>query len=94
MGIFGPAVATAVTASAVEVYTPSSLGNQPNPTVINTGANTFYLGQSGVTSTTGLPCAPGDQVTLTGTEVAIYAICASGKTSTALTGLATVDSVV
>jgi hypothetical protein len=94
MAIFGPATATSVTSTAVEVYTPTTSGTQQNPTIINTGANTIYLGQSGVTSSTGLPCAAGDQVTLTGTEVAIYAICASTKTSSALSGLATVDSVV
>jgi hypothetical protein len=95
MALFTPGTVVAVATSAVEVYTPTSAGTAVNPTVINTGSNTIYLGQSGVTSSTGLKVAPGAQVTLSGTEEAIYAICASGHTpSTTLAGLATVDAVV
>jgi hypothetical protein len=95
MALFGPGSATTVIATAAtQVYTVSSAGTAQNPTVINQGANTFAVGTSSVTYATGLLVAPGNQVTLTGTEIAIYAICNTGKGSLALTGLATVDSVV
>jgi hypothetical protein len=95
MALFGPGSATTVIATAATiVYTTTSGGVQVNPTVINTGGNTFAVGTSSVTYATGLLVAPGDQVTLTGTEINIYAICNTSKSSSALSGLATVDSVV
>jgi hypothetical protein len=67
-------------------------------TLMNTGAVTFFVGQSGVTSSTGLRVPPGAQVTInafgalqSSTNYDIYAITASG-TSSALAGPATVDA--
>jgi hypothetical protein len=94
MALFGPGSASTVVATAATiVYTKTSGGLQQNPTVINTGANTFAVGTSSVTYATGLLVAPGNQVTLQGTEISIYAICNTSKTSTALSGLGTVVSV-
>ena len=66
-------------------------------TVINTGTVTFFVGQSGVTATTGLRVPPGAQVTINGfgavqssTNYDIYAITASG-TSSALAGPVTLS---
>jgi hypothetical protein len=94
MALFGPGSATTVSTAATQVYTVTSGGVQVNPTVINQGPSTFAVGTSSVTYATGLLVAPGDQVTLTGTEINIYAICNTSKSSLALSGLATVDSVV
>jgi len=93
MAIFGTAVTTAVATSVTEVYTPTSGGVQQNPTIENTGTVAFFLGSSSVTAATGLKVAPGAQVTLQGTEEAIYAITSS-VVGQAVTGLATVVSVV
>ena len=94
MALFGPGSATTVSTVATLVYTATSGGLQVNPTVINQGPNTFALGTSSVTYATGLLVAAGDQVTLQGQEISIYAICNTSKTSQALGGLATVESVV
>lgn len=94
MAIFSTVTTTAVTQSAAEVYTPTAGGVQQNPTLVNVGANTCFVGQSGVTATTGITVAVGAQLTLQGTEEAIYAICASGKTTTVESGLGSVVSVV
>lgn len=95
MAIFGPTTVTAVSNSAVQVYTPTAGGVQQNPTLVNVGANTVAVGQSGVTFSTGLLLAAGAQVTLTGTEEAIYAIATSSSAKSVVqSGLATVDAVV
>ena len=67
-------------------------------TVVNTGTVTMFIGQSGVTSSTGLRVPAGAQVTInnfgalqSSTNFDIYGITASGTTS-ALCGPATVDA--
>lgn len=106
MAIFSPNVQTnTVTNSATKVFdTTSSLfttgATLADVTVENTSTSTtVFLGQSGVTSSTGLRLEPGDQITYQGyshvkgdTTGDIYAITASG-TAVVVTGLATVNTV-
>ena len=106
MPIFSTGVATQTTASVTNsatlvfdsdftgIPTGVTLGDI---TVINTGATTFFVGQSGVTATTGLRVPPGAQVTINGfgavqssTNFDIYAITASG-TSSAIAGPVTLS---
>lgn len=61
-------------------------------TLINTGAGTAYVGQTGVTQTTGLPVPPGYQLTLQGAVFTVYAVGGTGGT-TVEAGLATKVSV-
>lgn len=70
-------------------------------TLLNAGANLCWLGQSSVTTTTGVPLSPGQQVTIQGstytsgsTTGRIYAICGAGTATTVLADLATLASVV
>lgn len=109
MAIFANSAATQATASvgtsATQIFNPSASGipsgaSLGDITVINTGSTTFFVGQSTVTASTGLRVPPGAQVTVSGfgakqgsSTYSIYAITSSG-TSSALTGPATVDSVV
>lgn len=109
MPIFANGVATqataSVTSSATLIFDADFAGipagvTLGDVTVINTGTVTFFVGQSGVTATTGLRVPPGAQVTITGfgalqssTNFDIYAITASG-TSSALAGPASVEYVV
>lgn len=73
-----------------------------NVTLVNTGANAVYVGSfTGVTAITGILVSPGSQLTVHGYSHAksdttgdLYAICASGKTSSVEVGLATVDATV
>lgn len=106
--IFANSAATQATASvgtsATQIYNTSASGipagvTLKNLTIVNTGSVTFYVGQSGVTSSTGLPVTAGTQVTIDGYSYAqgasggnVYAITASG-TSSALAGLSTVIGV-
>lgn len=92
---------TAVTATAGVVFSltptvsgsPYTLVNPRDITLVNSGPSTVYVGQVGVTATTGIPVAVGDQLTLQGPAIALSAICASGQTSTIEAGLATVAAV-
>lgn len=105
MAIFANSAATqtaAVTNSATLVFDSDASGIPTGAvigdvTVVNTGATTFFVGQSTVTSSTGLRVPPGAQVTIAGfgavqtsTNYDIYAITASG-TSSSLAGPATTD---
>ena len=105
MGLFSSSPAyqkTAVSTSSVQVFdlTPSVNGSDftlvdpRDITLVNTGPSTVYVGQTGVTASTGIPVAAGDQLTLQGPAVALYAICASGGSATVEATLATVASVV
>lgn len=101
MAIFASSSAVQATASvgntatlifdsdATGIPTGATIGDV---TVINSGSKTFFVGQSGVTATTGLRVPAGAQVTINGfgatqssTNFDIYAITASG-TSSALAG--------
>lgn len=106
MAIFANSAATqtaSVTNSATLIFDTDATGiptgaTLNDVTIVNTGATTIFLGQSGVTATTGLRLAAGAQVTINGytglqssTTGDIYAITSSGTSST-LAGLATVDA--
>lgn len=108
MAIFGPNVqTTSVGNSATQVFNPNAApfstlaGPLKDVTIENTSTTTtVYLGQSGVTSSTGLALGPGVQITYEGFSTpagsggtAIYAITASG-TAVVVSGLATVNQVV
>lgn len=94
---------TSVGNSATQVFNSNasfvaSGASVTNVTVVNAGSVDCFLGQSGVTSSTGLRLPAGAQVTFhnwsypKNTAAAnIYAITASG-TTTVLSGLATVDA--
>lgn len=104
MAIFAtnPQSAT-VTNSATKIFDSTSSNyvtgaTLKDLTILNTGTTSVYLGQSTVTSSTGLLLQAGTQVTYNGYSHAksdttgdVYAITASG-TSTTLAGLATVAS--
>lgn len=106
MPIFATGAATQATASvgntATLVFDSDASGITAgvtigDVTVINTGTTTFFVGQSGVTATTGLRVPGGAQVTINGfgalqssTNYDIYAITASG-TSSALAGPVTLS---
>lgn len=84
--------------SALNFETPQTLHDL---TLVNDGPATIYIGGSSVTTATGLPVAPGVQVTLQGwTATAgsggvLWAITASGSAATTVeVGLASVASVV
>lgn len=107
MAIFANSAATqttTVTNSATQIFNTSATGIPVGAalkklTVMNTGSVNVYLGQSGVTSSTGLLLAPGQQVTynnswsyVRGSATGnVYAITASG-TCTVVAGLATVNA--
>src|SRR5882762_6891161 len=93
----------AVTSSSSKVFDTTSSkyvtgAALTNLTIVNTGSNDVYVGSfTGVTAITGLLVSAGSQVTFNGyshikgdTTGDIYAICASGKTTTTAIGLATV----
>lgn len=105
MAIFGSNIqTTSVGNSAAAVFNPNAApfstlaGPLKDVTIENTSSTvTVYLGQSGVTSSTGLPLPPGDQITYEGFSTAtgsggtaLYAITASG-TAVVVAGLATVN---
>lgn len=107
MAIFGSNVQTnAVSTSAVAVFnpnaapftgTPNLVGPLKDPIIENVGSVTVFLGQSGVTATTGLPLLAGQQITYNGFSTAVgasgtalYAITASGS-STVVAGIATIN---
>ena len=104
MPIFGSNTkSNSVGNSAVEVFNPNAApfstltGPLKDPIIENTGSVTVYLGQSGVTSSTGLPLLAGQQITYNGfstptgaSGTGLYAITASG-TSTVVVGLATIN---
>ena len=103
MAIFSSAVqTTAVTQTAAAVFARNASGLSgtiTNPEVQNVGPNIIYLGQSGVTSSTGLEVQVGASCVLPGyshltTDATgdIYAICASGKTATVIAGPGSVVS--
>lgn len=72
---------------------PSTFASSSNVTIVNIGSVTVYVGGSTVTTATGVPLAPGAQLTLQGAVVALYGITASG-TTTVEAGLASLPSVV
>ena len=64
---------TNITGTAVTVvYYPASSGN-PHCILTNTGGNTAYVGQSGISSATGLPMPPNDRAKLLFAGGTIYA---------------------
>lgn len=95
---------TAVSTSAVEVFNSNnsvfaSGATLHDPVLINQGPSDVFVGQSGVSATTGLRLPAGAQMSFNGWAFAkntananIYAICASGGSATVVSGLGTVDS--
>jgi hypothetical protein len=98
MAIFANGAATQATASVLStatlVFDSDASGITSgitigDVTVMNTGANTMFIGQSSVTATTGLRVPAGAQVTINGfgakqssTNFDIYAIAATSSTLT------------
>lgn len=101
MAIFanGPGTQTSTVGTAsgtVAIFSTSALtGTLRNLTIFNTGTISAYLGGgTAVTSATGLPLSPGQQVLIEGTVPTLYAVTGSGAlTTTIVAGLATVASV-
>jgi len=62
--------------SATLVYQP--IGVRDSVTIFNEGKDIAYIGQTGVTSSVGLPILPGDKVTLNRVPFAIYGVGAVG----------------
>lgn len=104
MPIFGSNVqTTAVPNSATAVFNPNATpfstlaGPLKDVTLENVGTVTVFIGQSTVTSSTGIPLLAGQQLTINGFSTpagsggtVLYAITASGS-STVVAGLATLD---
>jgi hypothetical protein len=107
MGIFATGVATqkaSVLSTATLIFDSDASGIPTgvtigDVTVVNTGPNTMFIGQSTVTASTGLRVPAGAQVTINGfgalqssTNFDIYAIAASSSTLTSsLAGPASVS---
>lgn len=66
---------TVLGTSATLLYQPT--GARDSLTLINEGRDVAYIGQSGVTTSTGLPLWPGDRITLNRVPQAVYGIGAS-----------------
>lgn len=105
-GVFNASAATqttAVTNSATLIFDADASGIGTNAligdvVIVNAGTVTMFIGQSTVTSSTGLRVPPGGQwssnsfgALQNSTNFDIYAITASG-TTTAIAGPATLDS--
>lgn len=58
--------------SATLIYQPS--GTRDSLVIINEGRDVAYIGQSGVTTSTGLPLWPGDRITLNRVPQALYGV--------------------
>lgn len=85
---------TTVTNSATQVYSASGLTSPQNLVVLNQGTAIVYVGGGTVTTTSGVPLTPGNQLVVGGSaSLSVWAITASG-TATVVAGLATVDAVV
>ena len=85
---------TSVTNSATQVFSTAGLTSPRDVTIINQGTATCYVGGGTVTTTSGVQCLPGGQVTVTGQAAQnLWAITASG-TCSVLAGLASVNAVV
>lgn len=59
------------------IFAPQA--NAQNFIITNTGTSTVYLGQSGVTSATGFPLKPTQQISLPSVSQSIYAVSAAGS---------------
>jgi hypothetical protein len=91
---------TAFNANSTALAALSPAVTLKDVTVMNVGSVTAYLGQSGVTATTGITLKPGQQITIQGytavtgtTTNNVFAITSSGST-VLLAGLASLASVV
>lgn len=102
MAIFanGPGTQTSTVGTAsgtITIFNTAATGlsgTLRNLTVFNSGTVTAYLGGgTAVTSSTGFPVAPGQQILLEGTIPTIYAVTASALTTTVVAGLATLSTV-
>lgn len=82
MAIFetGYAPVTSIAASGTsQVFVAGSVSTgSRDVTLVNQGPATIYVGQSGVTSSTGFPVAVGNQLTLQGAVVNVYAVAGTG----------------
>ena len=63
--------------SATLIYQP--VGTRDNVTITNEGKDIAYIGQSSVTTATGLPLWPGDHITLNRVPMAIYGVGAASS---------------
>lgn len=103
MAIFGTGPAlqqTTVTSAGQAVFalnrtvngTAFDFTNTSNVTVVNTGPSVVYVGGASVSTSSGIPVAVGNQLTLRGPAVALRAICNSGQSSVVEAGLTTEDA--
>lgn len=67
-----PTTATSVGTAPSLIFTPQV--NAQSVTITNTGVETVYLGQTGVTAATGLPLPAGLSINLTIVPAALYAV--------------------
>jgi hypothetical protein len=96
-------VGTPIASPAAATTFPTGV-NLGSITVLNTGANTVWVGTSSVTGTAGVPLLAGEELTISngvhksaesGTASwNLYAIAASGKPSTVEVALTTFPSIV
>ena len=109
MAIFanGPGIVqtTAVATSATLIFDTDATNipsgaTLPDLTIVNVGANTCYVGQSSVSTSTGIKLPAGAQLTIRGysglqssTAGDTYAICTASSLTTVMAGLATLDPV-
>lgn len=72
---------TAVSGVATLVYNPPPQGS-PHVTLINEGTAVAYIGQAAVTSSSGLPLYPRQQISLPFAPIALYAVSGAAGTAT------------
>lgn len=90
---------TPVSDTAVQVYNPASAPQSSHVVLFNEGTSPVYLGQAGVTASTGVPLPPNQQYQAPVAPAALYAIAApttgapSGTSSSAVAAGATAIAV-
>jgi hypothetical protein len=83
-------IATAVGNAAAVVIIPSEAYAMPGSvgtTVSNIGANPVFIGPAGVTATTGVQVAAGQNLNLPTLNSVLYGICAAAQTTNVVVGL-------
>lgn len=65
---------TVTTSTQALIYNPANQAVPTSVTIRGVSGGVHYVGQSGVTTSSGVPIGPGDVVTLHSPPVALYAI--------------------
>jgi len=74
---------TPVTGAPALIYSPSASGT-PHVTVINEGPSAVYIGRAGVTSSSGMPLQPQQELSLPFAPAALYAVASVASAGTTI----------